>query len=113
MRGQLKQLAKTDRSFFLQAKDGIRDLTVTGVQTWALPIFAAGRKEGYVAVGNPVTPRELDETAARFGVRVEPGDVVVVRSGDETFRREHPDWIPRSEERRVGKEGRSRWWPDH
>src|SRR6266852_2489993 len=56
---------------------------------------AAGRKEGYVTVGNPVTPRELDETAARFGVRVEPGDVVVVRSGDETFRREHPDWIPR------------------
>ena len=43
---------------------------------------AAGRKEGYVTVGNPVTPRELDETAARFGVRVEPGDVVVVRSGD-------------------------------
>src|SRR5256885_11934057 len=22
-------------------------------------------------------------------------------------------WIRRSEERRVGKEGRSRWWPDH
>src|SRR5206468_9845382 len=33
---------------------------------------AAGRREGYVTVGNPVTPRELDETAARFGVRVEP-----------------------------------------
>jgi kynurenine formamidase len=56
---------------------------------------AAARKEGYVTVGNPVTPRELDETAARFGVRIEPGDVVVVRSGDETFRREHPDWVPR------------------
>jgi len=56
---------------------------------------AAGRKEGYVTVGNPVTPKELDETAARFGVRIEPGDVVVVRSGDEAFRRAHPDWIPR------------------
>ena len=56
---------------------------------------AAGRREGYVTVGNPVTPRELDETAARFGVRVEPGDVVVVRSGDEKFRRENPDWVPR------------------
>src|SRR5437870_505948 len=56
---------------------------------------AAGRKEGYVTVGNPVTPKELDETAARFGVRIEPGDVVVVRSGDEKFRRENPDWIPR------------------
>src|SRR2546430_12265264 len=26
-------------SFFFQAEDGIRDLTVTGVQTCALPIF--------------------------------------------------------------------------
>ena len=56
---------------------------------------AAGRKEGYVTVGHPVTPRELDETAGRQGVRVEPGDVVVVRSGDEVFRREHADWVPR------------------
>src|SRR2546430_8893501 len=28
--------------FFFQAEDGIRDLTVTGVQTCALPISAAG-----------------------------------------------------------------------
>src|SRR5256886_6775013 len=28
--------------FFFQAEDGIRDLTVTGVQTCALPIFFAG-----------------------------------------------------------------------
>ena len=56
---------------------------------------AAGRKEGYVTVDSPVTPKELDETAARFGVRIEPGDVVVVRSGDEAFRRAHPDWVPR------------------
>jgi kynurenine formamidase len=56
---------------------------------------AAGRKEGYVAVGRPVTPRELDAVAARAGVRVEPGDVVVVRSGDEVFRRAHPEWVPR------------------
>src|SRR2546430_9404021 len=30
--------------FFFQAEDGIRDLTVTGVQTCALPIFAVGVK---------------------------------------------------------------------
>src|SRR5256886_11808531 len=30
--------------FFFQAEDGIRDLTVTGVQTCALPISKAGRK---------------------------------------------------------------------
>src|SRR5688572_18267157 len=29
-------------AFFFQAEDGIRDLTVTGVQTCALPIFSAG-----------------------------------------------------------------------
>src|SRR6266853_2814248 len=29
--------------FFFQAEDGIRDLTVTGVQTCALPIFPFGR----------------------------------------------------------------------
>jgi kynurenine formamidase len=56
---------------------------------------AAGRTEGYVAIGRPVTSRELDAVAARAGVRVEPGDVVVVRSGDAAFRRAHPEWVPR------------------
>src|SRR3990167_10961652 len=35
--------------FFFQAEDGIRDVTVTGVQTWALPIFT--RNPG--GTGNP------------------------------------------------------------
>jgi kynurenine formamidase len=56
---------------------------------------AAHRKEGHVTVGRPVTPRELDEVAAREGVTIRPGDVVVVRSGDAPFRRAHPDWVPR------------------
>jgi kynurenine formamidase len=56
---------------------------------------AESRKDGYVSVGSPVTPKELDAAAARAGVRVEPGDVVVVRSGDAAFRRAHPDWVPR------------------
>src|SRR6266478_5018825 len=30
--------------FFFQAEDGIRDLTVTGVQTCALPIYQQGAK---------------------------------------------------------------------
>src|SRR5205085_7989632 len=37
--------------FFFQAEDGIRDLTVTGVQTCALPIFSGGNIE----------PRGLEE----------------------------------------------------
>src|SRR5256886_7699448 len=32
--------------FFFQAEDGIRDLTVTGVQTCALPIYASGYIKG-------------------------------------------------------------------
>src|SRR2546430_230800 len=34
--------ARCDFVFFFQAEDGIRDLTVTGVQTCALPILAGG-----------------------------------------------------------------------
>src|SRR5207245_5127610 len=34
--------------FFFQAEDGIRDATVTGVQTCALPILGAGVKWGAV-----------------------------------------------------------------
>src|SRR5205085_8528078 len=32
----------SSRFFFFQAEDGIRDLTVTGVQTCALPIYRGG-----------------------------------------------------------------------
>src|SRR2546427_7086393 len=35
--------------FFFQAEDGIRDLTVTGVQTCALPI--SGRGDDWVKIG--------------------------------------------------------------
>src|SRR2546430_13083696 len=36
---RLDQVAVVGYFFFFQAEDGIRDLTVTGVQTCALPIF--------------------------------------------------------------------------
>src|SRR5256886_11605476 len=36
-------VAERDLCFFFQAEDGIRDLTVTGVQTCALPICDARR----------------------------------------------------------------------
>src|SRR2546430_6613774 len=41
--------------FFFQAEDGIRDLTVTGVQTCALPISTIRRLEG-----------EIEEAAQAF-----------------------------------------------
>src|SRR5256886_3527690 len=37
--------------FFFQAEDGIRDLTVTGVQTCALPILARQQEEELAAEG--------------------------------------------------------------
>src|SRR2546430_3333856 len=48
------------RFFFFQAEDGIRDLTVTGVQTCALPIFFAGmwdfRRKGWTFRSGGETP---------------------------------------------------------
>src|SRR5688572_32049699 len=68
--------------FFFQAEDGIRDLTVTGVQTCALPIF------GDRAV-------DLPDPAGGFAELLEgqPGQRA-------EFVRHAPS---RSEERRVGK----------
>src|SRR6266849_7152949 len=70
--------------FFFQAEDGIRSPLVTGVQTCALPICDV------VAI-----PRSPSGTASGRPLR----------SSARTF--------PRSEERRVGKECRSRWSPYH
>src|SRR6266516_5821986 len=68
--------------FFFQAEDGIRDRTVTGVQTCALPIT---RSEGSSCSRRSRAGRGRSGTAAPA----------------------------RSEERRVGKECRSRWSPHH
>src|SRR5690606_40983073 len=90
--------------FFFQAEDGIRDFHVTGVQTCALPISMGvnGRRE--------VVERLRDS-----------GEVEVFRSAREPTTghgyftlRPATLWMGRrSEERRVGKECRSRRWPDH
>src|SRR5438093_13699533 len=74
--------------FFFQAEDGIRDWSVTGVQTCALPISA------HLVIG-------LDVHAHRSGVaHFEADDEVSCAA---LLRR------LRSEERRVGKEWRSGW----
>src|SRR5688572_32914852 len=70
-----------DCLFFFQAEDGIRDLTVTGVQTCALPISVADRPH-----------RETPRSA-------------------QLPRRHARKHRCRSEERRVGKECRSRGGP--
>src|SRR2546425_9699843 len=91
--------------FFFQAEDGIRDKLVTGVQTCALPILAQGTERRFEA-------REIARPrVARRAPQREVG-AKRPRLGRETERRELPLHL-RSEERRVGKECRSRWSPYH
>src|SRR2546425_3371105 len=86
--------------FFFQAEDGIRDKLVTGVQTCALPI--SGHRGGSAAGASPRLPQ-----AAR---REASGGRQARRAGR---RRAARGAARRSEERRVGKECRSRWSPYH
>src|SRR5205085_3675184 len=92
--------------FFFQAEDGIRDLTVTGVQTCALPIYNRwhsrfDQPDPYDGSYNFLDPQSLNRYAYTQGDPanfVDPTGALMI--------------IERSEERRVGKECRSRWSPD-
>src|SRR2546422_4169345 len=83
--------------FFFQAEDGIRDVAVTGVQTCALPILDRGRLDQAIQTYQQVGRREMPESLAAEGHW---------RAGWLLYKN-------RSEERRVGKECRSRWSPYH
>src|SRR2546429_6117845 len=90
--------------FFFQAEDGIRDVAVTGVQTCALPIWAQNAMgEVFEQTGEDLLARAfLHETDHLYGK--------LYISHISALKR---DLIRRSEERRVGKECRSRWSPYH
>src|SRR2546422_7698274 len=77
--------------FFFQAEDGIRDVAVTGVQTCALPISMASCFSAHAAPKGDGRP---DGGALNYSEYGRPATL-------------------RSEERRVGKECRSRWSPYH
>src|SRR2546430_17148933 len=94
-----------DLFFFFQAEDGIRYLTVTGVQTCALPICDRPRVGKRAVPAPPASVRRL--RARRDAAR--PRLRLLRRRSD---RRRHAARA-RSEERRVGKECRSRWSPYH
>src|SRR2546430_5899389 len=94
--------------FFFQAEDGIRDLTVTGVQTCALPIW-----EDDALDQQPDRERHL-ATDHQPGQGVASQDVGAERvTVHARPRLDALDLLRRSEERRVGKECRSRWSPYH
>src|SRR5438067_5759177 len=86
--------------FFFQAEDGIRDRNVTGVQTCALPIShggifsLAGVNPNLKAIFDVV---QFEKVLAIFPTVAEAKSAI---TGGQ---------VPRSEERRVGKECRSRW----
>src|SRR5437867_10025038 len=80
--------------FFFQAEDGIRDRTVTGVQTCAPPISPDDvRARRHRSPGADPAGLHCAAPEHRGGPRVQPGGA-------------------RSEERRVGKEWRSRRAPE-
>jgi len=89
-----------DRSFedsirFGGASWGALDAWFEGAVTRGVLLdVAAARAEGYVRIGKPVTPPELDAAAARARVKVEPGDFVVVRSGREAYEAAEADAAP-------------------
>src|SRR5206468_7466773 len=94
--------------FFFQAEDGIRDLIVTGVQTCALPISAAPAFGGRGSVRDHPAARRR----AHRGLRVRRARGARRQAADAAALAPHSaGHHARSEERRVGKECRSRWAP--
>src|SRR5688572_31071553 len=83
--------------FFFQAEDGIRDLTVTGVQTCALPILNEACASSCICAATLICV---------FSSAL-PSPVMFWNAGRAL------SISARSEERRVGKECRSRWSPYH
>src|SRR5947207_10541761 len=105
--------------FFFQAEDGIRDHCVTGVQTCALPISSTRLTVTRIfktflhlraRAREPSIPRPRPRSSsAPHGARRRAIPAPARRA------RRTPRASPstRSEERRVGKECRARWSPEH
>src|SRR2546422_4330285 len=92
--------------FFFQAEDGIRDVAVTGVQTCALPISRPRYRYGSI--------RFLSNVIDPYLYRGRADYAVALRDATRQLNRlMQPRELSRSEERRVGKECRSRWSPYH
>src|SRR5690606_39819741 len=90
--------------FFFQAEDGIRDFHVTGVQTCALPIYGLA--------GLPLTLRhalEDERFTTQFDGLIDRFGFDDLADPDGSVVHDTLGHLNRSEERRVGKECRSRW----
>src|SRR5260221_5143319 len=97
--------------FFFQAEDGIRDHCVTGVQTCALPIFKRGKLKNGFGMSNRAAIHYVNGKFHEALIEFEEAGVYrVERKGNRGVTETK---LERSEERRVGKECRSRWSPYH
>src|SRR5690606_40160756 len=95
--------------FFFQAEDGIRDFHVTGVQTCALPIFLSLE---VVLVGRLTMEEKEAPVILQPAFRNGPSTLhraLGNRPGPRLIGRRNLERPGRSEERRVGKECRTRW----
>src|SRR5205809_4949826 len=86
--------------FFFQAEDGIRYVAVTGVQTCALPI--SFERAVLAQVDDGIRLPDVTQPAIQGMVVVGRRQVGLMVDGGRVH-------AVRSEERRVGKEGRGRW----
>src|SRR5260370_5827444 len=96
--------------FVFKEKDGIGDSRVAGVQTWALPIYKDIRADMPASCEMRITRiniRQLAGISARMSLCMALC-VTLVGCGYQQSGN-----YDRSEERRVGKECRSRWSPGH
>src|SRR5260370_25806177 len=98
-----------DYFFFFQAEDGIRDSSVTGVQTCALPISARSSCSA-IEPDEDLRTRHVDGNALRRRRLFRRRAWKLEIAGELELQRRGR---LRSEERRVGKECRSRWSPYH
>src|SRR2546429_5809724 len=95
--------------FFFQAEDGIRDVAVTGVQTCALPIFAPDEAISFGIIKPLHGALHFDYPPDRdFEISLRSAGRIIL-----TLLKIRIARSVRSEERRVGKECRSRWSPYH
>src|SRR5207245_6141342 len=81
--------------FFFQAEDGIRDATVTGVQTCALPIFGSALGHPNRVASQPRTGISIEQLLLDFGG---PPKTTASTRGDE---HDHADLVD------VGEIGRA------
>src|SRR5256884_3438458 len=98
--------------FFFQAEDGIRDVAVTGVQTCALPISFSRSFSLANSVKSEAIKADYQNGVLTLSIpkREEAKPKQIKVNVTTNLMGAH---AMRSEERRVGKECRSRWSPYH